>query len=104
MQLKSPIWYNGAKGGLMIRTSSIACILYPIKESKAEAIQLFGRPDTWPCIPQATRPEAQTQTPGFLSDFTTGLWWCGTRLLWLASLSKEALPMTTKDKGSYDLK
>lgn len=65
MQLKSPIWYNGAKGGLMIRTSSIACILYPIKESKAEAIQLFGRPDTWPCIPQAQDLRHRHKHQGF---------------------------------------
>lgn len=43
----------------------------------------------------------QTQMPGLLSGFTTSLWWCGTHFLWPASLPKETLPMTTKDKAVF---
>lgn len=38
---------------IIIRTPLRSCILYPIKELKAEVILLFGRPEAWTCIPQA---------------------------------------------------
>jgi hypothetical protein len=50
---------------ITLRTPLRSCIRYPIKELKAEAILLFGRPEAWTCIPQA-----QDQFP-----FQCGLCW-----------------------------
>lgn len=38
---------------IIIRTLLRSCVLYPIKELKAEAILLVGRSEAWTCIPQA---------------------------------------------------
>lgn len=109
MQLKSQYGTMGQRG-VIIRTPLTCCILHPIKELKAEAVLLFGRPDIWTCIPQAQEPLAipvwaelatDTNARAVVSHTSLVVW---DSFSLPASLPKQTLSMATKDSANSPLK
>ena len=95
---------------ITLRTPLRSCIRYPIRSLKQRRFcssegQKHGPASHRHRISSHSSVGCaglrQTQVPGLLSGFTTSLWWCGTHFLWPASLPKETLPMTTRDKAVF---